>query len=229
MSRLYDALKSAQASLPTDLPRTPLRAQQLKEDAPILALSQAIDARLSDRLHRVIQVIGCGSGEDQGTVARRLAQLSTVTLGRRVLFVDTSAQPVAAKSEQGHPAVGGLLPAVPAFEPPNRAARHPYHFCTLFDIVDGGGIAPQGLRSAWKRLRESYDLVLLESSSVASPVDLAIAPTVDGVVLVVEAEKTRRSKAEGARDALISSGANLLGVILDKRRYWIPRRLWNLT
>jgi Mrp family chromosome partitioning ATPase len=45
---------------------------------------------------------------------------------------------------------------------------------------------------------------------------------VDGVVLVVEAEKTRWPVAENVRDKIKGSGGNILGIVLNKRRYYIP-------
>ncbi len=229
MSRLYDALKSAQTTLPAAAP--PLRVQQLTEDAPILRLAQAIDSRLSDRPRQVIQVIGCGAGENARGIVRRLAGLSAMALRRSVLVMDCAAPLVAAKPDGGHPAVAGLLPPMPAFEPSISASSkedQPYACRNLLAMSDGGSLAPQKLRALWRQLRDSYDLVLIDSPPLGDPIGLAVAPTVDGVVLVVEADKTRVAAARAAREALIGGGANLLGVVLDKRRYRVPKFLWDL-
>jgi Mrp family chromosome partitioning ATPase len=50
---------------------------------------------------------------------------------------------------------------------------------------------------------------------------------VDGVVLVVEAEKTRWPVAETVRDKIKNSGGNILGIVLNKRRYYIPDWIYN--
>lgn len=230
MSRLYDALKNAQANLPPAATEAPLRARPLVEDAAILRLSQAIDTRLADRPHRIIQVMGCGGAEDSSGVARRLAHLSAVALRRSVLFVDPALPPLPGRKQAGHPAIAGL-PEVHAradTRPPARQSQsHPYAATTLTEAIEGANLDLKTLRAAWQRLRGQYDLVLINAPPAGSPLGLALAPTVDGVVLVVEAERTHVGKAETARDGLIAGGANVLGVVLDKRRYWVPRRIWD--
>lgn len=230
MSRLYDALKNAQASLPSTATVAPLAVRPLAEDAATLRLAQAIDTRLADRPRRIVQVIGCSGTEDAGSVARRLARLSAVALRRDVLLLDpTSTPPVDAKAQAGHPAVADL-PAMPAQAPakPMRTEQDlPYRATTLSEALGTANLDVKGLRATWQRLRASYDLVVLDSPPVGTALGLALAPTVDGVVLVIEAEKTRVAQAVAARDALIGGGANVLGVVLDKRRYWVPARLWS--
>jgi Mrp family chromosome partitioning ATPase len=51
---------------------------------------------------------------------------------------------------------------------------------------------------------------------------------VDGVVLVVQAEKTRWQVAEQAKRILEESGARLLGAVINRRRYHIPQALYGL-
>jgi Mrp family chromosome partitioning ATPase len=49
---------------------------------------------------------------------------------------------------------------------------------------------------------------------------------VDGVLLVLEAGKTRRHVAIRAKKELEEAGGKLLGVVLNKRRYHIPERVY---
>jgi len=56
----------------------------------------------------------------------------------------------------------------------------------------------------------------------------ALAPLVDGVLLVVEADVTPVSVANRAVELIRETGANLLGVVLNKRRDYIPERLLQL-
>lgn len=53
----------------------------------------------------------------------------------------------------------------------------------------------------------------------------ALAPLVDGVILVIEADATPVSVAARATEILRESGANILGVVLNKTRQYIPERL----
>jgi Mrp family chromosome partitioning ATPase len=50
---------------------------------------------------------------------------------------------------------------------------------------------------------------------------------VDGVVLVVEADKTRWPVAQSVKERIIQHGGNVLGMVLNKRRYYIPGFIYN--
>jgi Mrp family chromosome partitioning ATPase len=55
---------------------------------------------------------------------------------------------------------------------------------------------------------------------------IALAGKVDGVVLVVQAEKTRVKVIQNTRDLLENGGGNILGVVLNKRHFHIPDWLY---
>ncbi len=85
----------------------------------------------------------------------------------------------------------------------------------------------QNIVAFWESLREKYDLVLIDSSSAASSPDgIEIARRVDGVVLVVEAEKTRWQIVENLKEKIENSGGNILGVVFNKRRFYIPENIY---
>jgi Mrp family chromosome partitioning ATPase len=69
------------------------------------------------------------------------------------------------------------------------------------------------------------DVTLIDSPPITLYPDArAIAPLVDGVILVVEADSTPVSVAARATEILRESGANILGVVLNKTRQYIPER-----
>ncbi|KKK63068.1 hypothetical protein LCGC14_2998030, partial [marine sediment metagenome] len=55
---------------------------------------------------------------------------------------------------------------------------------------------------------------------------IRLASLCDGVVLVIEAEQLRWEVAQKARAQLVKSNANILGVVLNKRQYHVPRWLY---
>lgn len=68
-----------------------------------------------------------------------------------------------------------------------------------------------------------YDYVLLDCPPVNDYPDTAsLAPQCDGVILVVHAGKTRSKAAQSAKAKLEAARANVLGVMLNKRKYHIP-------
>ena len=65
-------------------------------------------------------------------------------------------------------------------------------------------------------LRETAEYVLIDTPPIIAVTDAAVlAPRVDGVLLVINAGKTRRDLAVKARDMLRQVNATLLGVVLN--------------
>lgn len=68
-------------------------------------------------------------------------------------------------------------------------------------------------------LKGQADYILIDTPPIIAVSDAAIlAPSVDGVLLVVNAGKTRRDLAVKARDMLQQINANILGVVLNNAR-----------
>ena len=79
-------------------------------------------------------------------------------------------------------------------------------------------------------LRNEFEYALIDCSSLKESGDLlSVAPFVDGVILVSEANKTRRGQILQAEQTIETAQGKLLGHVLNKRTYpvpeWIYRRL----
>ena len=77
-------------------------------------------------------------------------------------------------------------------------------------------LASQRMAELLEKLRGVAEYVLLDAPPIIAVTDAAVlSPRVDGVLLVVNAGKTRRDLAIKARDMLRQVNANLLGVVLN--------------
>jgi capsular exopolysaccharide synthesis family protein len=66
------------------------------------------------------------------------------------------------------------------------------------------------------KLRDSYDIILIDSPPVLAVADANIlAPNVDGVILVYRVGKTARSLLYRTKTQLVESGAQVKGVVLN--------------
>jgi capsular exopolysaccharide synthesis family protein len=66
-------------------------------------------------------------------------------------------------------------------------------------------------------LLQQADIVIFDCPPVEAASDaISLASRLDGALLVVDAGHTRRASAQRSRDALMSVGANLLGVVLNR-------------
>src|SRR5205085_3000320 len=80
-------------------------------------------------------------------------------------------------------------------------------------------LASQRMAEILSLLRNGAEYVLIDTPPIIAVTDAAVlAPRVDGVLLVVNAGKTKRELAVKARDMLKQVNANLLGVVLNNAR-----------
>jgi capsular exopolysaccharide synthesis family protein len=76
-------------------------------------------------------------------------------------------------------------------------------------------------------MREKFDYVILDTPPVNKYEDpVVIASKVDGVILVIEADKTRKQVAIQAKQEMEKAGAKVLGVILNRRKHYIPEWIY---
>lgn len=79
-----------------------------------------------------------------------------------------------------------------------------------------------------EKLKQTFDLTLVDTWSVAvPPKPMLFSPNVDGIVLVIDAGKTRWQIAEKQKRELTAQGGNVLGVILNNRTYPIPDSIYD--
>lgn len=109
----------------------------------------------------------------------------------------------------------------------------PTHAAGVFvlDLKAAGGNRGDGMwdsslqyrRECMEYLRGAFDYVLIDSPALQSAGDaLTLAPVVDGTILVVEAEKTRKEQILHAEKSIALAHGQLLGHILNKRSYVVP-------
>lgn len=89
-----------------------------------------------------------------------------------------------------------------------------------------GVIDCEAIAGAVAQVMEQFDFVIIDLPPVNRYADAAIlAPKVDGVILVVEADRTPVVDAESAKKSLDRVGARIFGVVLNRRRSYVPATL----
>ena len=84
----------------------------------------------------------------------------------------------------------------------------------------------QGLNNL-QTLRYVFDYVLLDCPSLKSSGDAALfAEAVNAVIVVVEAERTRKEQVRNTLQTIESANGNLIGCVLNKRQYPVPNWLY---
>ena len=91
----------------------------------------------------------------------------------------------------------------------------------------GAVLTSERFRSLLNELRAEFDFVVIDAPSVNLYADaILLGKLTDGVVLVVQANSTRRETARKAKESLESAKVKLLGAVLNKRTFPIPEALY---
>lgn len=83
------------------------------------------------------------------------------------------------------------------------------------------------LRSHLGELRRAFDYALIHAAPVSGTGGTALlAHLADGLVLGLEAHRTRRLAARKVKEPLEAVKVRVLGIVLDGRRFPVPGRLY---
>ena len=77
-------------------------------------------------------------------------------------------------------------------------------------------------------MRKEFDFVLIDAPPLTRYSDaIGLAQMTDGLVLVLEANSTRREAALQVAENLRAANIRILGAVLNKRTFPIPETLYN--
>jgi Mrp family chromosome partitioning ATPase len=182
---------------------------------------------------KVVQFIGPRGGEGVSTIAHAFAHVFATLTERRVLLLDAGRLPSPGMGRTARSS-RSLVSAARMGEPVDSAlspTAHPSLFRAVVSVDPHRAMADELVAAdgVWQQLRERFDLIVIDSPpAVPTAEGITLAARAEAVVLVIEAERTRASVAREAQDRLADVKANLLGVILNRRRHHIPRWLYRL-
>ncbi|MGC8490564.1 MAG: CpsD/CapB family tyrosine-protein kinase [Syntrophobacteraceae bacterium] len=240
MSKIYEALQNVHrekqgrehADRVSTIPFAPLEPRGLGFEDQMLSLYKVIETLLPHYSSRIVQFIGAREGEGTSTIAREFAKTAADLTAPSVLLLD--ADRLNHSQDRFFDMKGGMDWV--------NALRYGKNIEDSFTrvgqsklFVSGCGnssvTTPEIFNSSFdkmcEKLRSDFDLVLVDSAPLAvSPDGLAIASKVDGVVLVVEADRSRWQTVRRLRDSISRVGGNILGVVFNKRRFYIPQSIY---
>lgn len=241
MTRIYEALKHAsiqQAHLPTEsvkiLPPMQPVFSSADMDAEMLTLYQSVESLLADIPRKIVLFIGSQPGEGASTLVRGFATLAAEHMNKSVLIFDADRQTGNQKKYYGIGSPSGWQDVSESGGISDVICRIGDSRLYLCPSSNNVSISPEifdtrTIVETLSSLRERFELVVIDAPPpLQAPDGLALAPHVDGVVLVVEAENTRWKVAENTKKRLLSVQANILGMAFNKRRFYIPDFFYRL-
>jgi capsular exopolysaccharide synthesis family protein len=171
--------------------------------------------------HKVVQVTSPGQGDGKSLVIANLA-VSIAQSGKRVILIDADCRRPRQHLIFGLSARDGLAGVI-AGTAEARDVIQPTAVERL-SLLPCGRVPPNPAElltsSRFKEfldaIREQYDFVLVDTPPLLVVTDpCAVAPRVDGVLMVLRLSKQGRPQAERAKAILETLGVNVLGVVIN--------------
>jgi capsular exopolysaccharide synthesis family protein len=241
VSKIYRALERAESERTGDRSVNPRSSASVlepeaehhvplpgrREEYEKLKVMLTLEAKRNEL--RSVMLISALAGEGVTTVALGLAGTMAEVARHGVLVVDLNPANPALDEHLGvHPERGlaevltkevAVQDAIVATPIPRLSVLAAGHLPTDFSQAD----TLAQLEEMVKGLRTDFDFVIVDGGSLeTTPDNLLAASRMDGVVLVVQAERTGADTVREASGDLRAAGARLLGAVLNRRRDYLP-------
>jgi len=245
MSRLYEALKKADRQQ-HGTPRAPIVVSSVNgRNAPQIPwnfdgfarqeyerIGVLMKTPTQGKVMRTIAVVGCRSGSGATTTATLMASTLASSKHSRVLLVDANLRTPSLDLVFTVQNAAGLTDVL-AEDKPIDACTQATGQENLFLLTSGGIPAypaaifePTLIERFIERATKSFDFVIFDAAPVLQfPATCALAPCVDGVLLVLHADQTSVDDARRAKAELERVNACVLGAVLNRREDYTPSLL----
>ncbi len=180
----------------------------------------------------VLGVTSCYGREGVTSVAAQLAvSFARLSPQAKVLFLDANSQPHSEEQQDWlAPARGGLAVL---HDPDGGIHFQPAHLegkaadngqaSTALERISRDRITPLLRRAA----AQGFDVMVVDIPPLSEGSDAEhIASRMSAVVLVIEAERVRWQTLQWAKTLLSDTGTQLLGIILNKQKFYVPGWLY---
>jgi Mrp family chromosome partitioning ATPase len=247
MSRYYELMQQMAKQQPLLASRVVQPAFPLPAPVPARDPGVALDSRLMQplvekvffqpeaRLRKVTLFAAVDSGTGCSGIAAMTARCLAATTSRSVCLVDANFYRAGLSMLLGTTNYHGLTNALLADDPIRSflkpVDRDSFHLLSTGAVTSESAalLSSERMRARLVELRNEFDYVLIDAPPVARYAEaLGLARMSDGLILVLEAESTRREAARAAVRDLRMAGIPILGAVLNNRTYPIPEKIYRL-
>jgi polysaccharide biosynthesis transport protein len=206
--------------------------QVAREEA--LRLVQRIFLLQTQKTPRAILFAGIDQGAGCSQVCLLVAEALRSTVTGSVCLVEANFRSPSLPNLLGTTNHHGLTDAL-LQEGPIRSFARPLE-TGKFWLLSCGSLPPDSpnllnsdrLRVRFEELRKEFDYLLVDAPSLTRYADAtALGRLTDGLVLVLEANSTRREAALRVMENLRAAQIHVLGAVLNKRTFPIPESLYH--
>ncbi|NBB14426.1 hypothetical protein GVN21_03520 [Caulobacter sp. SLTY] len=211
---------------PEDPPRTPFwRPTPARMTADDVNVLYRLLRALSGGKGGVVQWVSAVSGEGVSSLALDMAMLRSQQ-GGKVLLVDVEPWAGRGLTAQAHQR-GARLDRHDAMRGVYRVDRSALYLTDPM-VNPSTHVSDDRWMAFLAKARQEFELIILDCPAVErSSSGILLSALSDLSLLVVEAEETRAPVAEQVIRRIEASGGVVFGVVLNKRRFYIPRFIYS--
>ncbi|MFQ5902521.1 MAG: CpsD/CapB family tyrosine-protein kinase [Candidatus Binatia bacterium] len=241
MGKTYEALKKAEAEKGAKPPLESLSVdgreapEVLWNVGPLAQVEyQKIRVWLTNpaaqgQRHQTVMVVGCHPGTGATTTAALLAATLAEGTKARVLIIDSNFRTPALNMIYQVNNNGGFteaaskgVPFETHIQPTDRKNLYVLT-CGRISTCPAEIFEGEAIDHLISQLKQKFDYIIFDAApSLEFPDSYALAPKVDCIILVVQAEKTRIGDTQIAKRNLEMAGGQILGVVLNRQRDYTP-------
>jgi Mrp family chromosome partitioning ATPase len=203
---------------------------ELGMEEEMVHLYQSINSlRSGPQKNKVIQFMSAQKEEGASTIVEELAKVAALKYGKSVLLLDADLRKLDQQPFCNITLENSLEETIRAGASVDEALyqiRDSSLFLSRF-FKDSDSIrqflAPTDIDDLLEKLKARFDFIFIDSppENVFS-IGLATSTSVNGVVLVLDSEKTCLDAAKNITDKITNNGGKVLGVVVNKQRNYVP-------
>ncbi len=196
-------------------------------------LENSIETSLKGKKKKSLIFTSAASSEGTTTISVSYARLLALKGQERILICEMNARNPVFKELFAVSNGAGVSDYFTGKK--NLAAITQATSASMLDVIHVGEVDPAfiqiHLQRVFPKLVEeaaaTYDTVIFDAPAiVSSPETAPMCAYVDGVVVVVQAGKTKREIVQRSLNSIARYDGNVLGIILNRKKYYIPGFLY---
>ncbi|MGP0593528.1 CpsD/CapB family tyrosine-protein kinase [Nitrospira sp. T9] len=245
MSKVYEALQQAYENQrevikihpieerPRSQPVVVSNLPPLKMRREMVQLEQRLAGLFPDPHHNIVQFISSRNQEGVSTIVQEFGRVLVEKQGKSVLLVDGDSQKITQHQFFGIPPKTSLQYIMRNGGDLDQAITPVLHSRLFLALLSGNTSetvhheVTTGKQDLWTHIRKQFDMIIIDTAPIdISDEGLELCAAADGVVMVVEAEKTRAKVISHLKDRIVQNGGNLLGMVFNKQHHYIPKWIY---